>query len=127
MNTAKLYAALIGLLVFVVSLAGSFWLGTTVGKNSEIARVTELKEVVVATREDAKQGAADAIAKIQIRNTTVQGRVQTIIKDNPVYGDCKHNPDALRLLNEALTGTSTGSGTGRDGSDSVPSTVSPIR
>jgi hypothetical protein len=119
------WAALAALVLWVASIGGSYWYGTSVGKASEIARVAEIKQAIEDTREAAKQGAASEIAKIKVRNTTVQGKVETIIRDNPVYRDCRHSDDAMRLLNESLTGKQ--SGAGRDSSDSVPRAVSPLR
>lgn len=113
-----------GVLVWVASIAGSYAYGTDVGKTGEIARVAELKQAMEETREQAKLGAADAIAKNKVKHTVIQGKVQTIIKDVPVYRDCEHTDDAFRLLNDAITGKS---GTGRDSDSSLPRNVSPVR
>lgn len=56
------------------------------------------------TKEAAMQGAAEAISKIKITNTTVRGEVQREIQTNTVYRDCKLPADGLRIANEAITG-----------------------
>lgn len=110
---------LIAVLVWVASVVGSYFYGLHNGQAIEQAKQAAVKSAMEETREAAKQGAADAIAKIVVRNTTVQGRVETIVRDNPVYRDCKHDDASLQLINQALTGSS---GTGRNGSGSVSRT-----
>lgn len=59
------------------------------------------------TREAAQQGAAEAISKIKITNTTVRGEVQREIQTNTVYRDCRLPADGLRIANDAITGKRT--------------------
>ncbi|WBS00214.1 hypothetical protein OU994_18000 [Pseudoduganella sp. SL102] len=99
--------------LWVASAACTFWYGTTVGRDGEVARQAKLEKAITETRNLAMKGAADAIAKIVVRNTTVQGRVETIVRDNPVYRDCVHSPDQLRNINEAITGRAGSAGGGR--------------
>jgi hypothetical protein len=107
-------------LLWGATVAGAFWYGTRVGRDGEIAKQAEIKQAIEDTSAKAREGAADAIAKIVVRNTTVQGRVETIVRDNPVYRDCVHGPDQLRNINEALTGRAGSAGDRRvPGADAV--------
>ena len=119
------WVALGGVVLWVASIGGSYWYGTDVGKDSEVAKAAEIKQAIEDTRELARQGAASEIAKIKTKHTVVQGKVETIVRNTPVYRDCKHDDDAFRLLNEALSGKA--SPTGRDSSDGLPRNVSPLR
>lgn len=96
------------LMAWVSSVAGAYLYaynsGYTAGNNAELNRQVEIKQAIEETRELARQGAASEIANIKIQSTTIQGKVTTLARDNPVYRDCKHTPDGLRLINEALTG-----------------------
>lgn len=114
------YAILGGIILWGASIGGAFFYGQGVGKDSQIAKESAVKDAISETRAAAQLGAADAIAKIKVRNTTIQGRVETIVRDNPVYRDpaCAHSPDGLRNLNEAL-----GGGTGPASSGIVPAAV----
>lgn len=103
MNPTVIFAAVI---LWGASVAGSFFYGQGIGKDGEIAAQAKLNKAITDTREAARLGAADEIAKIKVRHTTVQGRVETTIRDNPVYRDCVHSPGGLQLINEALTGRS---------------------
>ncbi|WUR11929.1 hypothetical protein E7V67_019815 [[Empedobacter] haloabium] len=107
--------------LWLASAAGAFWYGTGVGRDGEIAKQSAVDKATVETRKLAMEGAADAISKIVVRNTTVQGRVETIVRDNPVYRDCRHDPDQLRNINEAITGRAGATG------DSVVSGADPAQ
>lgn len=119
------WVILAGVVLWVASVGGSYWYGTDVGKTGEVAKQSEIKQAIEDTREKARQGAASEIAKIKVRNTTIQGKLREVVRDNPVYRDCKLDDAGLRLINEALTGKP--SGTGRDSSGSLPRDVSPLR
>ncbi len=106
------YALLAGVVLWGASVGGAFWYGTSTGRDGEIAKRAAVDQAVADTRKLAMEGAADAISKIQVRNTTVQGRVETIVRDNPVYRDCVHPADVMRNINEALTGRPGPSGDG---------------
>lgn len=96
------------LLLWVSSVAGAclygYNTGHTAGADAELNRQIEIKQAIEETREIALQGAASEIAKIKVQNTTVMGKVTTLVRDNPVYVDCKHSDDGLRLINQAITG-----------------------
>jgi len=47
---------------------------------------------------------AEAISAIEIKNTTIRQKVETVTREVPVYRDCQHSPDVLSLLNSALEG-----------------------
>lgn len=96
---------IIGLVSFwALSTGGAFWYGTDVGRDGEVARQAKINEVIEATRKAAQEGAADAISKIKITNTTIRGKTETIVRENVVYRDCVHPDKQLQLINEALTG-----------------------
>lgn len=53
---------------------------------------------------------AAAIAGIEIKNTTIRQKVETVTREVPVYRDCQHSPDVVGLLNDALAGGSLPTG-----------------
>lgn len=73
------------------------------GQNQVIAETARLIENEVRVREAAIAGAAEAIAKIEVRNVTIRQKAETVTREVPVYRDCRHDGDGLRLLNEALS------------------------
>lgn len=113
----KPYAILTAVIFWGASVAGAFFYGQGVGKDAQIAEQASIKDAIAETRKAALEGAAYAIAKIKVHNTTIQGKVETIVRDNPVYRECAHGPDGLRNVNEALGGRP-----GRPGDSIVPGT-----
>lgn len=73
------------------------------GENACIAEHAKLLSVELRTRDAALAAAAEAIQQIEVRNTTVRQKTETITREVPVYRDCRHSPDGLRLVNEALS------------------------
>lgn len=91
-------------LLWGASVGGSFFYGQGIGKDGEIAKQASINQAIIDTRVAAQEGAANAIAKIKVTNTTIQGRTDTIIRNDPVYVECKHSADGVRNINDALTG-----------------------
>ncbi len=103
MNSTLILGAVV---LWGATVAGSFFYGQGVGKDGEIAKQTAINQAIIDTRKAAQEGAANAIAQIKITNTTIRGRTDTIIRNDPVYFDCRHSDDGVRNINEALTGRS---------------------
>ena len=98
------YVVLGAVVVWGATAAGAFWYGTDVGRDGEIAKQAAIEQAIRDTRQAALEGAADAISKIKVTNTTVQGKTETIVRERTVYSNCVHDPDLMRIINEALTG-----------------------
>jgi hypothetical protein len=75
------------------------------GQNKVIAETSRLIDQEVRTRDAAIAAASEAISKIEVRNVTVRQKAETITREVPVYRDCRHDGDGLRLVNQALTDT----------------------
>lgn len=94
---------LIGI-AWAASLGGAGYFAYGAGQDSITAFNAKAAEIVQATKDAAQLGAAEAIAKNRPRNTTIVNEVQHEVQTNTVYRDCRHTPDGLRGINEALTG-----------------------
>lgn len=94
------------LLAVVVAVLASYgavgYKGYRVGQDSIIAEQAKLADVETRTRDAALAAAGEAISKIEVRNVTIRQKAETITREVPVYGDCRHDPSGLRLVNEAL-------------------------
>lgn len=73
------------------------------GQDNIIAQNAKLEEVEQRTRDAALRVTADAISQIEVRNVTIRQKAETVTREVPVYRDCRHDPDGLRLVNQALT------------------------
>lgn len=90
------------ILLLVVSYAVVGAKAYKAGENACIAKHAELLDIELRTRDAALAAAGEAIQKIEVRNTTVRQKTETVTREVPVYRDCKHSADGLRLVNEAL-------------------------
>lgn len=96
------------LIVGALGLAiGAFFYGTHTGATSEKAKYATTQLLIAKAGEAAQRGAAEEIAKITIINKTIQGRVETITREVPVYKDCHNTPDVMKGLNDLLTGNAS--------------------
>ena len=95
---------LILILVALVGGAGAtgYWQGSKHKADEIAAQEARESALVEKTREAATQAAAEQIAKIEVKNVTIRQKAETITREVPVYGDCRHDPRTLGLLNDAL-------------------------
>lgn len=71
---------------------------------SALAEASAIRESALVEQAMAasQAGAAAAIAKLEIKHVTLQQRIERETREVPVYRDCRHSPDGLRSLNDAL-------------------------
>jgi hypothetical protein len=74
-------------------------------KADAIAAQTARDAAVAQKAQDAALNAAAArVVELDIQSKTVHSKTQVIVREVPVYRDCRNTPDGLRNINEALTG-----------------------
>lgn len=76
--------------------------GVWTGKEWEQGQQAQRDEAAQAGKDAALNAAAAAIAKIDVRYVTITKPLEKEIHEKTVYRDCRHSPDAFRLLNDAL-------------------------
>lgn len=86
----------------VASYAAVGYKGYRMGEDHCVAENAKLVAVEIRTRDAAIAGAAEAIGKIEVKNVTIRQKAETITREVPVYGDCRHDPVGLQLVNQAL-------------------------
>lgn len=62
---------------------------------------------------------AKEIAKIEVKNVTIKQQLDTVVREVPVYSECKHSDDGMLLINKALSGSSTSSDSKLPGTNST--------
>lgn len=72
---------------------------------NEICEASTLREerIAVQARDEALRVTAKAISEIEVKNVTIRQTLEREIREKPVYLECKHTPDGLRLVNAAIT------------------------
>lgn len=96
---------LILLLVAIVCSAGGYFKGKA--EQREENEAEDAKMLRLAKMLDEK--VATHVANIKINNQVIYRKAEREIIKEPVYRDCVHTADGLRLVNEALLGRSIGS------------------
>lgn len=112
-------------LITAAALAYSHYWVYERGIDYQKVQQSEAQDLINQVKEEARQGAADAIGKLEIKQVTIRQTLQREILKEPVYIDCKHTPDGMRAVNNALAGFQE---TGPDGTDKLPeATVAPVK
>lgn len=116
------------LLALVAAFAGTGWVsyskGQDDGRNAVLAQQKAADDVRAETLQIAQQGAAQAIATIEVKNVTITRKIEREIQENTVYRDCRHSPEQLRDINEAITGQR---GPEPAGAGAVPAPATPAK
>lgn len=96
-------AIAIGAISTLAALVGGFVYGMQLGKDIERGAQLRVAEVRAQTQQDAAEGVAREIAKLEPKLVTLKERVTREVREVPVYRECVHTPDGLRDINAALT------------------------
>nr|MBL8412726.1 hypothetical protein [Dechloromonas sp.] len=88
--------------VLLLALAGSYAWGRADGRALADAESLRAEQIADAALESARRGAAEEIAKLEVKHVTVQRRIERETREVPVYRDCRHPPGVLRALDDAL-------------------------
>jgi hypothetical protein len=89
---------------FLLALAGAGAGGFKLGADHEIAAKAREQKHITEAVEAANNAAAQAIAKIKPKYTTIHNAVEKETREKIIYSSCAHSPDGLRLVQQALNG-----------------------
>ena len=87
---------------FLLALVGAYAYGRHDGAalvEGEQAREERLVQEAVNKSLDS---VSSALSKLEVKNVTIRRAVEREVREKPVYVDCRHDADGLRLLNTAL-------------------------
>lgn len=72
--------------------------------NAVEAQAARDEKIAQVAFDNAMTATAEAISKIEVKNTTIRQVLEKEIHERPVYRtlDCSHKPDVLGMLNRAL-------------------------
>lgn len=102
---------ILAVVVLLASIAGGSYIkGRGDGADGIIARQARDDAVRMETLQLAQQGAAEAIAAIEIKHVTVRQKLETQLVEKPVYRNCIADDRVFDLTNEAITGQSVPAG-----------------
>jgi len=95
----NLYGLLAAGLLWAASVASAFFYGINVGDDHVTASVAREERIGRVAAAAATSAAASAIAGIEVRNVTIQSKLQREVLTREVFRDCRSGDDAVRLLN----------------------------
>lgn len=107
---------------FAASAGGAFFYGREVGQDSLEAQQARETKIAQVAYESAQTAAARAIAEMEIKNVTITQPIRTEVRTRTVYATCKHTPDGLRALNNAIAGRAEPAGAGQLPAVDAPAT-----
>lgn len=93
------------IIIFVlVALGGAGAGGFKLGADHEIASQAREQNHIAEAVDAANATAAQAIATLKPKYTTIQGKVIHETSTNTVYADCHQSVNGMRLVNQSLGG-----------------------
>ena len=81
-------------LIALISVMAVFGIGF-------IAGVWVKDSLYIRAQQASMEGAAAAIAKIDVKQTTINQRIIERIRTEKVYSECRHSPEAFKTLLES--------------------------
>lgn len=100
------------LLLAAALAGGAYWQGRQDGRAAVEAEAARDERLVRQAGEASAAAAAEAIARIQVRHTTIRQEVEREIQVRPEYRECRHPPEQLQRINAALSPASGAAGGG---------------
>ena len=100
--------ALIALVAILASGLGSGYAGWTFSRDYYAAKAIENKELIERAAQASREAAATAISGIEVKNVRITQKLETEIREKPVYRDCVADDSVFNLTNEAITGQESG-------------------
>ncbi len=102
------YVALGGAALAVAGVAGVFFYGVEVGQDREVARQKRTEDVATAAVAARDLQVGDLLSKIEVKNVEVTQPVIREVRTRTVYTACRHSPEGLKAVNNAIVGNASG-------------------
>lgn len=103
------------LLLAAAAASGAYWQGRQDGRAAGDAEAAREERLVQQASTASAQAAAAAIARIQVRQTTIRQEVEREIQVRTEYRDCRHSAEQLQRINAALDASAPASAAGGGG------------
>jgi hypothetical protein len=89
---------------FLLALAGAGAGGFKLGDDHRTAAQAREQKHITEAVEAANNAAAQAIATLKPKYTTIQNKLEKQIETNTIYASCTHGPVGMQLVQQALNG-----------------------
>lgn len=95
------------ILAAFAGITAAFFGGAITGKKYAEGQQAAQEVLILQTAQATQEAVAQQIAQIKIKNTVIKRSVEREVLEKPVYRDCGHDADSLRLINSALAGANS--------------------
>lgn len=85
-------------------LAGTYWEGQRSARKACQAEQLARESAARDAADVAARTAAEAISRIEVKHVTIRQSSEQIIREVPVYAECRHDARVVRDIDEARTG-----------------------
>lgn len=99
MNPTVILAVLLG---WALTIIGAGWYAMDLGYDKHVAEIAAQRESDEKVRKEALDAAAREVAKIDVKQVTIQGKVIERIRTETIYTECRHSPDTMKMIEEAF-------------------------
>jgi len=93
----------VALLAAAGLVGAAYWQGRQDGRAGCEAEAAREERLTVAAGQAAASAAAQAIAGISVRHTTIRQEAEREIQVRTEYRDCRHSAEQLQRINAALS------------------------
>jgi hypothetical protein len=100
------------LLLAAAAAGGAYWQGRQDGRSAVEAEAARDARLIAQAGQASATAAAEAIARMSVRHTTIRQEVEREIQVRTEYRDCRHTPEQLQRINAALSAAAPGSAPG---------------
>jgi len=95
----NLSIALGGVILWGASLVGVYFYGVDVGADREVAVQARDDRLATKANDAAASAVASALARIEVKNVTIQQKLEREIHTREVFRDCRSGDAAVQLFN----------------------------
>jgi len=97
-------------LAIMTGWLGSLWFAFDAGKTHQKAQALLVAAAITETRDQARQGTADALATFKPNVQVINQKVRETVRVERVYSECVHPAGVLDDINRALGAGPAGGG-----------------
>lgn len=93
------YGIIGGLVLWVGSIGFTYYWAYGAGRDNELATQAREDKAAQVSRDAALSAAAEAISKIEVKHVQIRQPLETIVRTEQVFRDCRSGESARSLLN----------------------------
>jgi hypothetical protein len=102
-NSLKPYLYVAFVLALVAAFGGGYYKGDEAASNRYVAAQAREDAIVQGVQDKVLAGVAASLANMTVKNTVIRQKATEIIREVPVYTECKNTDEIKLLIEQART------------------------